>query len=55
MAKRTTDQPQWNEIGLEDLRSLPPKHRLHSPEVIEEAESHDEAINILMREFGLLH
>lgn len=55
MAKRTTEQPQWNEIGLEDLRSLPPEHRLHSPEVIEEAESHDKAINILMREFGLLH
>lgn len=55
MAKRTSNQPKWNELGLEDLRRLSTEHRLHSPEVIEEAESHDEAINILMREFGLLH
>ncbi|MEL0621492.1 PBECR2 nuclease fold domain-containing protein [Marinomonas arenicola] len=55
MAKRTTNQPQWNEIGLEDLRSLSHEHRLHSPEAIEEAESYEGAINILMREFGLQH
>mgnify|MGYP000277129904 CR=1 FL=1 len=55
MAQRNKTQLIWSDIELADLRTLPHEERLHSPQLIDMAISYDEAIEVLMREFGLSH
>lgn len=53
MSKRDKAQPQWNELGLDDLRSLEPSQRLDCPDLVEEAPDFNSAFQILLDAFGL--
>ncbi|QRV22782.1 PBECR2 nuclease fold domain-containing protein [Marinomonas foliarum] len=53
MSKRDKTQQLWNELGLEDLRSLIPEHRLTCPGIVNAAEDFDSAFQILLDAFDL--
>ena len=53
MSKRDKTQPQWNELGLDDLRSLETNQRLDCPGLIEEAPDFNSAFQILLDTFSL--
>lgn len=53
MSKRDKSQSQWNELGLDDLRSLEPEQRLPCPGLIDAAQDFDSAFQILLEAFSL--
>ena len=55
MSQRLKIQNQWNDLGLVDLRSLEPEHRLDCPGEIIAAEDADSAYNIILEAFNLSH
>jgi hypothetical protein len=53
MSKRDKTHRQWNELGLDDLRSLEPNQRLNCPRLVEEAQDFNTAFQILLEAFSL--
>ncbi|MEL0636661.1 PBECR2 nuclease fold domain-containing protein [Marinomonas sp. TI.3.20] len=53
MSKRDKTQPKWNELGLDDIRSLEINQRLRCPGLEEEAQDFNSAFEVLLKVFSL--